>query len=432
MFRSWISTRIATRTTSLAMWSCIALAWSCGSQQDSEKKDGGQDEPSQEASPEASKSSTQPSEDAENGEDSSGEPSEPSPETPKPSGSDGAQTPEPEDSENPKEEDTPEESPKKPQPMPTNKAELCQALKDGAQAQVSGKEVVDWWESFVDTFPGRQFKGKKNGVAAEYLRGELETLGYETEILELEYRGRTVKVVQGLMQGEEKPGEYTVIGAHYDHVSATPSGAYDNASGVATVMSICTQLSKAELRRSHVCLFFDAEENGLWGSAAWVQKFVKQKTEDIKVVQMYGFDMAGINWPGKTQWPLHGTVGLPKSMRSKLMEPHATTIETVLLECVGDEIGMKKEGLKVLRVYDKSSDEISFMHGGVPIIRFFGGRQASDYPYYHRAGDTKEGVYKVAGGRENFEMGIEMAIKSSFYTIRAFDLLEPHEAKVLQ
>lgn len=429
MFDFWTSSRIGTRTTQLALCSCIAVAWSCGAQSDATKKDAEQEDPSLDSAPEDSKGEADPSADEKNSEGSAGKPSVESPEEPEPS-EEPEPEPEPEDPEESKEES--EESPKKPQPMPTTKAELCQALKDGAQAEVSGKDVVDWWETFVDTYPGRQFKGKKNGVAAEYLRGELEKLGYETEILELDYRGRRVKVVQGLIQGEEKPGEYTVIGAHYDHVSATPSGAYDNASGVATVMSICTQLSKADLRRSHACLFFDAEENGLWGSAAWVQKFVKQKTEDIKVVQMYGFDMAGINWPGKTAWPLHGTVGLPKSMRSKLMEPHATTIETVLLECVGDEIGMKKEGLKVLRVYDKSSDEISFMHGGVPIIRFFGGRQASDYPYYHRSGDTKEGVYKVAGGRENFEMGIEMAIKSSFYTIRAFDLLDPHEAKVLQ
>lgn len=426
------SSRARSRATHLTLWSCLALAWSCGPGSDAQNEGADPDEPSAQPSPDASKDSTQPSGDGDQGDDSTGQPDD---ESPSP-GDDSPQEPEPsdpEDSAKSKEDkEDSEKSPKKPQPMPKTKAELCQALKDGAQANVSGKEVVDWWESFVDTFPGRQFRGKKNGVAAEYLRSELETLGYETEILELEYRGRTVKVVQGLMQGEEKPGEYTVIGAHYDHVSATPSGAYDNASGVATVMSICTNLSKAELRRSHACLFFDAEENGLWGSAAWVQRFVKQKSEDIKVVQMYGFDMAGINWPGKTEWPLHGTVGLPKSMRSKLMEPHATTIETTLLECVGDEIGMKKEGLKVLRVYDKSSDEISFMHGGVPIIRFFGGRQASDYPYYHKSGDTKEGVYKVAGGRESFEMGIEMAIKSSYYTIRAFDLLDPQDTKVLQ
>lgn len=323
------------------------------------------------------------------------------------------------------------DKPKKPKATPKTKAELCDALDAQVKATADGKDIVTWWEAFVDGYPGREFRGKKNQVAAKYLRSQLEELGYETEILELDYKGRRVKVVQGLMQGSEEPNKYTVIGAHYDHVSATASGAYDNASGVATVMSICSQLAKTELRRSHACLFFDAEENGLWGSAAWVQNFVKKKSEDLQVVQMFGFDMAGLNWPGKTAWPLHGTVGLPRSMRSKLMEPHATTIETVLLKCVGDEIGMKPEGLKVLRVYDKSSDEISFMHGGVPIIRFFGGRKATDYPYYHKKGDTKDGVYKVAGGRENFEIGIEMAVKSSYYTILAFDLFDPKEAVVL-
>lgn len=408
-----------------ALWVTLALAAACGTEGVSHPED------AQEKSPDDEKLESE-SPEADPSQESKQESEGSSPEEPSEQSPDAEDSPDPESSEpSPEEEEPEDESPKKPKGDPQTKTELCDAINANVKDKVDGKAVVNWWEQFVDTYPGRQFRGKKNGEAAEYLRGQLEELGYETEILELEYKGRQVRVVQGLMSGEEKPSEYTVIGAHYDHVSATPSGAYDNASGVATVMSICTQLSKATLRRSHACLFFDAEENGLWGSAAWVNRFVKQKSEDRKVVQMFGFDMAGINWPGKTEWPLNGTVGLPKAMRAKQMEPHATTIETVLLECVGDDIGMKPEGLKILRYYDKSSDEISFMHGGVPIIRFFGGRKATDYPYYHKSGDTKDGVYKVAGGRESFEMGIEMAIKSSYYTILAFDLLDPYNAKVL-
>lgn len=412
--------------TRYALGLVFALAVACSPNGASEPGDAQDDEPSQEPgddpsekdSPNDSSGTEEDSKDdsskKETGEDDSGDDG---------SGEDKGST-QPEN-------DSSDED-KKPKAIPETKAQLCEALQAGPKAHVDGKAIVDWWEKFVEEYPGRQFRGKNNGVAAEYLRSQLEELGYETEILELTHKGRKVRVVQGLMSGTQKPNEYTVIGAHYDHVNATPSGAYDNASGVATVMSICRNLSKAELRRSHACLFFDAEENGLWGSAAWVNRFVKKKNEEIKVVQMYGFDMAGINWPGKTDWPLNGTVGLPKSMRSKLMEPHASTIETVLLQCMGDEIGMKPEGLKVLRYYDKSSDEISFMYGGVPIIRFFGGRKATDYPYYHKSGDTIPGVYKVAGGRESFEMGIEMAIKSSYYTILAFDMLDPLNTKVLK
>lgn len=419
------------QATRYALGLVFSVAVACSPNGASEPDDGQDEDLSQDASqdpgednsPEDSPDTTQDTDDSSMPED---EPEEDS--SKKGTGDDGAG--EDKGTTEPKEDSSSDDS--KPKATPETKAELCAALKARPVAQVEGKAMVDWWEQFVQEYPGRQFRGKNNGVAAEYLRSQLEDLGYETEILELTHKGRQVRVVQGLMSGTEKPNEYTVIGAHYDHVNATPSGAYDNASGVATVMSICTNLSKAELRRSHACLFFDAEENGLWGSAAWVNRFVKKKSEEIKVVQMYGFDMAGINWPGKAEWPLNGTVGLPKSLRSKLMEPHASTIETVLLQCMGDDIGMKPEGLKVLRYYDKSSDEISFMYGGVPIIRFFGGRKATDYPYYHKSGDTIPGVYKVAGGRENFEMGIEMAIKSSYYTILAFDMLDPFNAKVLK
>ncbi|TPV93259.1 MAG: M20/M25/M40 family metallo-hydrolase [Myxococcales bacterium FL481] len=263
-----------------------------------------------------------------------------------------------------------------------------------------------------------------NPVAAEYLRGELESYGYETTVHELSMNGNLVRVVEGLFPGRVEQNRYTVLGAHYDHVPATESGAYDNATGVATVALACRELALSEPRRSVACLFFDAEENGLYGSRAWVREFADPGTDEFRVVHMFGYDMAGIAWPGKDSWPLYGTVGLPNSL-DHVLEPHAELMEAALLDCVPDKIGLEPEGLEILRVYDRNSDEKSFMNAGIPIVRFYGGRNANDYPYYHRAGDTIEGVYQVVGGRLAFEMGLELTIEASYYSMLAFDLFDP-------
>lgn len=313
---------------------------------------------------------------------------------------------------------------------PQSQKELCEMLKRRPTPTDDGKSLVKWWESFVMDYRQRQLGSKKNPVAAKYLESQLQSFGYQTRILELKASGRTVRVVEGILKGQSDPDTYTVIGAHYDHVPANDSGAYDNASGVTTVISLCRQLAKVKTNRSLACLFFDGEENGLYGSRAWVRDVANKSPNGYKVAQMFGYDMAGINWPGREDWPLYGTLGIPKSQKA-LREPHAKLIETTLLRCIANEIGMKPEGLDVLRVYDKSSDEISFMRAGIPAVRFFGGRQATDYRYYHKSNDTIEGVYEVAGGQRSFERGLEMAVNASYYSVLAFDMFDPKKIGIL-
>jgi leucyl aminopeptidase len=87
-------------------------------------------------------------------------------------------------------------------------------------------------------------------------------------------------------------GETVIFGAHYDSAnwiddnsawkSGAAPGADDDASGIAALLEIGKVISQAhkrnELRRSVVLVAFQAEEVGLWGSKAFVDKLLKKGT----------------------------------------------------------------------------------------------------------------------------------------------------------
>ncbi|MBC8202530.1 MAG: M28 family peptidase [Planctomycetes bacterium] len=115
------------------------------------------------------------------------------------------------------------------------------------------------------------------------------------------------KNIGGILQGRgELANEWLVIGGHYDHLgfgyTGTSSqgelhvGADDNASGSAAVLVLAKQLTETyeqsddESLRSVLFLFFDAEEAGLHGSAA----FVEDPIMDLEAINvMINMDMVG-------------------------------------------------------------------------------------------------------------------------------------------
>jgi hypothetical protein len=95
--------------------------------------------------------------------------------------------------------------------------------------------------------------------------------------------------------------DYIVVGAHMDHIGwgernsrggagLVHPGADDNASGTAMVMELARQLKEARPKRSILLAHFSGEEEGLLGSAHWVQ-FPTVPIPSIKF--MVNFDMVG-------------------------------------------------------------------------------------------------------------------------------------------
>jgi Zn-dependent M28 family amino/carboxypeptidase len=119
--------------------------------------------------------------------------------------------------------------------------------------------------------------------------------------------GRTGRMISQNVVGEipGKTDEFVVVGGHLDSHDIAP-GASDNASGVVTLLAMASALMRARVKPLRTIRFvtFGSEENGLNGSAAYVQE---HSDETARVRLMFNIDTVpatlpmGLefhNWPG--------------------------------------------------------------------------------------------------------------------------------------
>ncbi|BAY22477.1 putative aminopeptidase [Calothrix sp. NIES-2100] len=144
-----------------------------------------------------------------------------------------------------------------------------------------------------------------------------------------------------------------ILGGHYDSVESSP-GANDNASGTAVVLRIASNLANTNLAHQVWFVAFDGEEDGLYGSQAFVETAKPEFLAGLK--GMLNFDMVGVN----NQLLIGGTSSL-----------------TAIAQTVDSDI-------KPLGSYGYGgSDHASFANKNVPILFFFRG----DEPNYHSEND---------------------------------------------
>jgi carboxypeptidase Q len=156
--------------------------------------------------------------------------------------------------------------------------------------------------------------------------------------------------VIGWIPGTKFPNEYVILGAHldsYDHAT----GAIDNGSGVSRMMEAIRLLVKSGVKpkRSIMIQLYAAEERGLLGSKAWVEK---NKNKLPKISAMLNND-GGTN-------PVIG-MGVPKVIFD-VLKPVVEPIEKLDLKYpfALQEIGM------VRRAGRGGTDTHSFTMAGVP------------------------------------------------------------------
>ncbi len=273
------------------------------------------------------------------------------------------------------------------------------------------KAAVDWWEHVATAYPKHDSNLPTNLQLRDHLANELRRIGLEVEIRSYAATPLGVPVPDA---GNERAQYHVVIGtkagtspdrlglvAHYDTQAATIHGAYDDASGVAAQFHICEQLAQVDMDHTLSCVFFDAEEQGLQGSLAYVNDAVASGEHVYDVV--FGYDMTGINWPGH-DWKMYVMTGPAEAV--PLLQPMAQQV-------LHAELGYPEWGVEVLDTHDRNSDERRFKEMGIPIYRFAGGRNAADYPQYHRPDDTVEFVYGFVGARANFEAGFQAIVEGS-------------------
>ena len=281
--------------------------------------------------------------------------------------------------------------------------------------------AVDWWERFATTFVKRDAYLPANQDAREHLVAELERIGMDVEVRSYPASSRGVPLpgeapldmvaIVGTKQGTELPDRRIGLVSHFDTQTLTIQGAYDDASGVAAELALCEALSNVNLRRTLSCIFFDAEEQGLEASRAYVDDVVVEQDEGYVYDFVLGYDMTGINWPGH-DWKMYVMTG---------GDEHVPLLGEFARDLMHGALGYPEDGVEVLDVHDRNSDERRFREAGVPIYRFAGGRHAADYPEYHMPGDTVEYVYGFVGGREAFEQGLATIVEGSYALATVLD-----------
>ncbi len=124
----------------------------------------------------------------------------------------------------------------------------------------------------------RPAMSKNNIQVGNYLESELKKIDLQVERQKFSSGVNIIGTLKG-----KKPG-VIIIGCHYDSVRNTP-GADDNASGCAMTLALARKLKNTNHTIKYI--FFDNEENGMYGSRYYV------KNMKDKCIFMINFDMVG-------------------------------------------------------------------------------------------------------------------------------------------
>lgn len=178
------------------------------------------------------------------------------------------------------------------------------------------------------------------------------------------------KNVIGLLPGSERPDEYVIHTAHWDHLGrCTPApdgddicnGAIDNATGTAALVALAEAHAKAGApARSLVFLAVTAEESGLLGAHYYAQNPVFPLAQTVGGINMDAFDMAG---PARDVT----VVGPGKSQLDRFLEAALEADGRVATPNPNPEAG-----------YYYRSDHFAFAKRGVPMLYLDGGQDLID------------------------------------------------------
>lgn len=202
---------------------------------------------------------------------------------------------------------------------------------------------------------------KKRGFKAVPLKGVKASLSFDNMI-----RKHRSKNLVALLPGKDRPDEYVLYAAHWDHLGqckAAPdgddicNGAIDNATGTAALVALAEANVKAgPTDRSQVFLAVTAEESGLLGSAYYGNHPVFPLSQTVGGVNMDALSMAGparnvvVIGRGKSQLDAYLDRALAAQNRVASLEP------------------TPEKG------FYYRSDHFSFAKHGVPMLYFEGGQ----------------------------------------------------------
>jgi Peptidase family M28 len=173
-----------------------------------------------------------------------------------------------------------------------------------------------------------------------------------------------------------------LITAHYDsrmrdinQPNARAPGADDDASGVAAVLELARILTQVNLKRNLQFVLFSGEEQGQWGSTAFVKH---QQANDIKPDLVINLDMIGYPSLGLDKIEIeydHGN-------KSKANDKYSKEVGELI-----KEIDSKYTNLEGSLSALGRTDLFPFEAAGITVIGLHDGGSEND-PHYHSISDT--------------------------------------------
>lgn len=258
-------------------------------------------------------------------------------------------------------------------------------IKDAA-----GKVSRDrWWADVQKLTTWNRHVGASGNVSArDWIKEKLSAIpGMEVTLQEFRVSGRSSWNVVGILPGERMVYEsgsaiagdrgLVIVGGHFDSTSERPSslapGAEDNASGAAGVIELARVMAEVPHTNDIIFIAFSGEEQGLYGSAAFVDELPaaeKERVRGVVTMDMVAFSKSGASGP----------LGV-------LIET-----ENVHADFAGVFVDVAAEvtKLRVATSYNPfGSDHVSFLDAGLPAILAIDS-DWNRYPHYHKSTDTPD------------------------------------------
>ena len=188
--------------------------------------------------------------------------------------------------------------------------------------------------------------------------------------------------VLGVCPGTDPKLPYFVVSAHYDHLGVRDGkvypGADDNASGVAVLLEIAAFCRKTPFRHTVLFAAFDAEERGLQGARALLQK---PPVPQNRIALNVNLDM--VSRSDKREIYIAGTYHYP-DLKKPLEEIAKGARITVLF-------GHDKPSAVASDDWTNQSDHGPFHAAKIPFV-YFG---VEDHADYHKPTDTADKINRA-------------------------------------
>ena len=327
--------------------------------------------------------------------------------------------------------------------------------------------VVDDIEALAD-FGYRKIDTVAHANAGDFVQLRFEDLGYEVEV-----QNFTTELCEdcrnyiATMEGED-PDSWIVVGGHYDAIcysqqivigieypGCTSEGAYDDATGTASVLELARLMMEWQSNLSEALPGIDVRPRHTWKFAVWdyeewqgssspesagygSETFLTTLSERVEIATYINLDMYGLNWPVETQlvsqlsgcdedyfhlylftspvddWSYYEDRGVNVTDE---MREQAVALQDRLGVVLYEHLEYPTEWVMVLDDTKGNSDHYNFISRGWPATWFRGMHEflqeeddTCEQSPKHAPTDRVDVLYTLAGGRGGLEAGMQTGL----------------------